>query len=120
MAKILIVDDCAVMRTVLRRMLEDGGHEIVGEARNGEEALDKYGECSPDLVTMDIQMVGVNGMESLQDILSSDSEAKVVMVTAVLHDPMRKEALEHGAAGYISKPFRMDLLNERIDMALKH
>lgn len=118
MAKILIVDDCEVMRGILRRMLESGGYEVVAEASNGKEALEMYGECSPDLVTMDIQMLGVDGLEGLKEILRSDSAAKVIMVTAVLNDPLKEKALGSGAVGYISKPFRMDLLHEQVGMAL--
>lgn len=118
MAKILIVDDCEVMRGILRRMLENGGYDVVGEASNGKEALEMYGEYNPDLVTMDIQMLGVDGLEVLKEILRSDSSAKVIMVTAVLNDPLKDKALDSGAVGYISKPFRMDLLHAQVGIAL--
>lgn len=120
MAKILIVDDCEIMRGILRKMLEDGGHKIVGEANNGEAAQDMYSEFKPDLVTMDIQMLGVDGLEALKAIMQSDSAARVLMVTALLNDPKKEQALEFGAAGYVSKPFQTDLLHQQVEMVLRH
>lgn len=118
MAKILIVDDCEIMRRILRKMLETGGHNVVGEATNGKQAHELYGELGPDLVTMDIQMTGIDGMEGLKKILHSDPAARVIMVTALLNDPKKEEALGLGAVGYVSKPFQMDLLHEQVGMAL--
>jgi len=108
MAKILIVDDVLIMRNILRVMLENAGHEIVGNAVSGEEALTKYAEVKPDLVTLDIQMEGGDGMTFLETIIQQYPDAKVMMVSAVDHQSTRKKALELGAVGYVTKPFQAD------------
>src|SRR5690606_16088287 len=106
MGRILIVDDTLFMRTLLKNILFSGGHDIVGEAGDGDEAIAKYQELKPDLVTMDVVMPKVNGIEALKGIKTIDPNAKVVMCTAVGQEQMVKLAIKTGAKGYIVKPFQ--------------
>ena len=118
MAKILIVDDAQIMRNILYVVLEKAGHEIVGNAANGMEALKMYGELNPDLVISDILMAGGDGMTFLREVLEMDPEARVVMISALGHREKEKEARRCGAVGYISKPFQPEDLLEEIRNAL--
>lgn len=105
MAKILIVDDSRTSRKILRNLLEEAGHEIVGEAVNGDEGYLQYRELHPDLVTMDITMPVTDGLQALQLIRHFDKEAKVVMITAAGQKEKMVQALKEGAAEFITKPF---------------
>ncbi|MDO9539798.1 MAG: response regulator [Methanocalculus sp.] len=106
MGRILIVDDTMFMRTLLKNILFSGGHEIVGEAADGTEAVAKYQDLKPDLVTMDVVMPKMNGIEALKEIKKMDPNAKVVMCTAVGQEQMVKLAIKSGARGYVVKPFQ--------------
>jgi two-component system chemotaxis response regulator CheY len=106
MGRILIVDDTLFMRTLLKNILFSGGHEIVGEAGDGAEAVEKYEALKPDLVTMDVVMPKMNGIEALKEIKKLDPGAKVVMCTAVGQEQMVKLAIKTGARGYVVKPFQ--------------
>jgi len=106
--KILIVDDAAFMRLAIRRVLEKNDFEVVGEAQNGEVSIAKYVECQPDVVTMDITMPDMSGIEALKKIRELDPEAKVVMVSAMGQESMVKEAIINGAKSFIVKPFKED------------
>jgi len=106
MGRILIVDDTMFMRTLLKNILFSGGHEIVGEAADGTEAVAKYQDLKPDLVTMDIVMPKMNGIEALKEIKKMDPGARVVMCTAVGQEQMVKLAIKSGARGYVVKPFQ--------------
>ena len=110
MAKILITDDAAFMRTVLKNALVQGGHEVVGEAENGAMAAAKYKELKPDLVTMDITMPEVDGLEGLKQIKAIDPDAKVIMCSAMGQQAMVLEAIQNGAKDFIVKPFQ----NEKV------
>ena len=105
MAKILIVDDSRTSRKMLRTLLEEAGHEIVGEAVNGDDGYLKYQELKPDLVTMDITMPTTDGIQALQLIRHYDKEACVVMITAAGQKDKMLQALKEGAAEFITKPF---------------
>ncbi len=105
-AKVLIVDDALFMRNMLRNIFLESGFEVVGEAQNGNEALEKYRELGPDLVTMDIVMPEKNGIEALKDILSADPAARVVICSALGQETLIMEALEAGARDFIVKPFK--------------
>ena len=106
MGKILIVDDTLFMRTLLKNILFSGGHTIAGEAADGDDAIEKYRELKPDLVTMDVVMPKMNGIDALKGIKALDPNARVVMCTAVGQEQMVKLAIKSGARGYIVKPFQ--------------
>jgi len=106
MAKnILICDDAAFMRMMIKDILTKNGYNVVGEAENGKIAVDKYTELSPDLVLLDITMPEMDGIESLKLIKKSFPDAKVVMITAAGQKEKMMEALKLGAAEFVSKPF---------------
>ena len=117
-ATILIVDDAAFMRAMLKRILNDAGYEIVGEAVNGREAVQMYEELTPDLVTMDMVMPEMGGMEALQAIRGRDREAKVVIVSAVDQRENLLEAIRSGATEYIVKPFDESRVMKAVRRAL--
>jgi two-component system chemotaxis response regulator CheY len=106
MGNILIVDDTLFMRTLLKNIIFSGGHTIAGEAVDGEEAVVKYRELKPDLVTMDVVMPKMNGIDALKGIRALDPQAKIIMCTAVGQEQMVKLAIKNGARGYIVKPFQ--------------
>lgn len=105
MATVLIVDDSRTSRKILKGVLENGGFEVIGEAENGEQGYLKYKELNPDLVTMDITMPTMDGIESLTLIKHVNPNAKVVMITAAGQKEKMIDALKHGAEEFITKPF---------------
>jgi len=115
LAKILVVDDAAFMRMMLKNILGKDGHEIVGEGSDGEEAVKKYFELKPDIVTMDIVMPKVDGINATREILKQDPNAKIVMISALGQEAMVKEALQLGAKDFIVKPFNKDKVLEVIN-----
>lgn len=106
MIKVLIVDDAAFMRMAIRKVLEKNGFEVVGEAENGEVGIEKYKQCNPDVVTMDITMPEMTGIEALKEIRKFDSNAKVVMVSAMGQEALVREAILSGAKSFIVKPYK--------------
>ncbi len=114
MAKILIVDDSRTTRKILKQILETLGHEVVGEAINGEEGIAKHKELSPDLTTMDITMPIVDGIEALKQIRENDPHAKIIMVSAAGQKHKILEAMKAGAVEFLTKPFEEDEIAERI------
>jgi two-component system chemotaxis response regulator CheY len=119
MANILVVDDAAFMRMMLRDILGKNGHMVVGEATNGKEAIDRYKELRPDLVTMDIVMPDVTGIEAVKGIMKEDSKAKIVMVSALGQQAMVKEAIGAGARDFILKPFQQNQVIQTIQNVLE-
>ena len=119
MAKILIVDDSKTSRRFLRNMLEEAGHQIVGEAVNGQEGIDKYKQLKPDLVTMDITMPVLDGIEAVGEIMEYDADAKVIMVTAAGQKTNMVEALKRGAADFIQKPFESEVILKVVGKVLE-
>lgn len=112
MATVLMIDDSRTSRKILRGVLEKGGHEVIGEAVNGEEGYLKYKELRPDIVTMDITMPVMDGIESLTLIKKENADAKVVMITAAGQKEKMVEALKRGAEEFITKPFNeQEVLN---------
>jgi two-component system chemotaxis response regulator CheY len=109
----LIVDDATVMRMRLRDILQ-ARFEVVGEAENGQRALELYAQLKPDFVTMDITMAEMNGMDALKNLMARHPEAKIVMVSAMGQKTMVFEALSQGARDFIIKPFDPD----RVIMAI--
>ena len=108
MKRVLIVDDASFMRMSIKTMLEKGGFEVAGEACNGLEALTKYKELKPDIVTMDITMPEMDGIEALMMIMQYDPKAKVVMVSAMGQETLVKKSIINGAKTFIVKPFTED------------
>lgn len=106
MKKVLIVDDAAFMRMSIRIILEKNGYEVVGEAENGTVAVNKYKELNPDIVTMDITMPEMSGIEALKLIMEYDSNATVVMLSAMGQQDKVMEAVMLGAKTFIVKPFK--------------
>ena len=108
MAKVLIVDDAAFMRISIKNMLTKNGYEVVGEAENGLIGVEMFKELQPDIVTMDITMPEMSGLDALKEITKVDPQAKVVMVSAMGQEAMVREAIVSGAKGFIVKPFKED------------
>lgn len=110
MKRVLIVDDAAFMRMSIKNILTNYEYEIVGEAENGLEAVEKYKELQPDIVTMDITMPELDGIQALRMIKKLDPRASVVMVSALGQEAKMKEAIIYGAKGFIVKPFKEEIL----------
>ena len=115
MAKnILICDDAAFMRMMIKDILTKNGYNIVGEAENGAKAVEKYNELKPDLVLMDITMPEMDGIEALKKIKASDPNASIIMCSAMGQQAMVIEAIQNGAKDFIVKPFQADRVLESI------
>ncbi|MFZ7120910.1 MAG: response regulator [Eubacteriaceae bacterium] len=117
--RILIVDDAIFMRMKLKDILEKNGYEVIGEAQNGVEAIEKYKTEKPDLVTMDITMPEMDGIAALKGIKEIDSQAKVVMCSAMGQQSMVMDAIQAGAVDFIVKPFESDRVIESLNKAIK-
>jgi two-component system chemotaxis response regulator CheY len=118
MARILIVDDAKFMRMTLSAILQKGNHEVVGEAENGKEAIDLFQELQPDLVTMDITMPEMNGLDALKEIKLITPTAKIIMCSAMGQQKMVVESIEAGAKDFIVKPFEENRVLEAINRVL--
>lgn len=118
MNRVLVVDDATFMRTTIKRLLEKNGLTVVGEASNGQEGFLKYKEMKPDLVTMDITMPDVTGIEGLKLIMDYDPQARVIMVSAMGQEYLVREAVLAGAKSFIIKPFKEEYLMETIKKLL--
>lgn len=118
MASILIVDDSRTSRKILKGILESEGYEVVGEATNGQEGYERYTELKPDVVTMDITMPVLDGIEALKKIKGDYPDAKVVMVTAAGQKTKMVEAVQNGANEFVSKPFEPEQLKKIIDKVI--
>lgn len=116
--RVLVVDDAAFMRMMVKDILSKNGYEIVGEAENGMKALEKYQELKPDLVTMDITMPEMDGITAVKEIKKVDPAAKVVMCSAMGQQAMVIEAIQAGARDFIVKSFQADRVLEAIRKAV--
>ncbi len=114
----MIVDDSSYLRAVLRAACEHAGYNVVAEAENGEEAVEKYAKTRPDVVTMDIVMPEVNGLQAIDRIMQFDKDARIIVITALGHEPMLKKALGAGAMNFIIKPFEPQEAIKAIDAAV--
>ncbi|AAO36262.1 response regulator [Clostridium tetani] len=114
MSKVLIVDDAAFMRMMIKDILEKNGFEVVGEASNGVKAVELYKTEKPDVVTMDITMPDMDGIEAVKEIKSIDPDAKVIMCSAMGQQTMVMDAIKAGAKDFIVKPFQPDRVLEAI------
>ncbi len=110
MKRVLVVDDAAFMRLTIKNMLSKNGFEVVGEAENGAQAIQKCSELNPDIVTMDITMPEMTGIEALKEIAKVCPSASVVMVSALGQEGMVKEAVMLGAKGFVVKPFKEEVI----------
>ena len=106
MPSVLIADDAAFMRMMIKNILTEAGYDIVGEAENGQVAVAKYRELSPDLTTMDITMPEMDGLAALKEIREADPAARVVMCSAMGQQSMVIESIQAGARDFIVKPFQ--------------
>ncbi len=116
--RVLIVDDAAFMREMLREILTGAGFEIAGEAVDGEQAVSMFREVSPDIVTLDIVMPRKSGLEALREIKALDQGACVVMCSALGQEALVMQALEAGASDFIVKPFKPDQALSVVEKAL--
>ncbi len=116
--RVLIVDDAAFMRMILKDIVSKNGFEVAGEAGNGIEAVEKYRESKPDVVTMDITMPEMNGIEAIKKIREHDSNAKVIVCSAMGQQAMVIEAIQAGAKDFIVKPFQHSRVVEALNKVL--
>ena len=114
MVKIMVVDDAAFMRMMLKDILTKNGYEVVAEAENGVKAVEKYKEFTPDLVLMDITMPELDGIGAVRQIKSCDPNAKIIMCSAMGQQAMVLEAIQAGAKDFIVKPFQADRIVEAV------
>lgn len=114
MANILIVDDAAFMRMMIKDILIKNGYTVVGEAENGLRAVEKYKELSPDLVIMDITMPEMDGIQAVRQIKKINADAKIIMCSAMGQQAMVIESIQAGARDFIVKPFQADRVLEAV------
>lgn len=108
MSRVLVADDARFMRELIREIIEPEGYKVVGEATDGQEAVEVFEKLHPDLVTMDVVMPKRSGIDAVKEILRLDSTARIVMVSALGQEELVMEALQAGALDYIVKPFKPD------------
>lgn len=116
--KLLIVDDSNILRKAIRRYLDNGTIEVVGEAGNGKDALRLFKELAPDMVTMDITMPEMDGLQTLEEIMKINSSTKVLVITALRDEATGLKALKLGAKGFLPKPFTEESLNVAVQKML--
>lgn len=116
--KVLVVDDAAFMRMMVKDILSKNGYDVVGEAENGLKALEKYQELKPDLTTMDITMPEMDGITAVKEIKKIDPDAKIIMCSAMGQQAMVIEAIQSGARDFIVKPFQPDRVLEAVRKAV--
>ncbi len=116
--KILIVDDAAFMRMMIKNIVTKQNYEVVGEAENGSMAIEMYKELKPNLVTMDITMPEMDGIEGVKGIKSIDPDANIIMCSAMGQQSMVMEAIQAGAKDFIVKPFQEDRILQAIERVL--
>lgn len=114
MVRVMIVDDAAFMRMMIRDILEKDGYEVIAEAENGLKAIDLYKKEKPDIVMMDITMPGMNGIEALKEIKKIDPSARIIMCSAMGQDAMVNEALNEGAKAFVVKPFQPEMVLDAV------
>ena len=117
-ARVLVVDDAIFMRKMISDILEGNGMEIVGEADTGALAVEKYKEFKPDLVTMDIIMPEMNGIDAVRQIMTDDSQARIVMCSALGQQALVQDAMAAGAKDFLIKPFNPSRVIEVVSKIL--
>ncbi len=118
-ANVMIVDDAAFMRMMLKDILSKNGFTVIGEAENGAVAVEKYMELQPDLTIMDITMPEMDGLQAVKEIRKRDSKARVIMCSAMGQQSMVIEAIQSGAKDFVVKPFQAERVVEAVTKALK-
>lgn len=113
--KFMVVDDSNITIKKLTKMLEECGHKVVFVALTGQQAVDNYSVCKPDMVTMDITMPDMDGIEATRRIIEQDEDALIIMVTAHGQEQMVMDAIEAGARGYVLKPIKKEKLKEHVE-----
>jgi len=116
---VLIVDDTKFMRNILKNILKKKDLEVVGEASNGREAIERFRELKPDIVTMDIIMPEVDGIQAVKEILKIDANAKILMCSAMGQQALVIEAIQAGAKDFVIKPFQPTRVLEAVDRTLQ-
>jgi len=116
--RVLIVDDAVVMRMMIKGILSKNGYEIVGEAQNGVEAVEKYRSLNPDLVTMDMVMPEMDGISAVKEIVADHPDARIIMCTSMGQQALVVEAIQAGAKSFITKPFQPPKILETIQKVL--
>lgn len=117
--RVLVADDAKFMRKLLAKILEEGGYEVVGEAETGSEAIALYERIKPDLVTMDLVMPDMSGIDAIKEIVSGDPKARIVVVSAMGQQSLVSEAMSAGAKDFVVKPFHPSVVLEVIGRVLK-
>ena len=118
MARVLVVDDAVFMRKVVSDALAKGGHEVVGEASNGQEAVDRFQELKPDVTTLDITLPEKDGLAALKEIVAIDPDARIIMCSALGQESKVLEAVKSGAKDFVVKPFQPDRILDAAAKAL--
>ena len=118
MARVLVVDDAAFMRKMVSDALTKGGHEVVGEAGNGVEAVSQYQALKPEVTTLDITMPEKDGLAALKEIMTLDPGARVIMCSALGQESKVLESIKAGARDFVVKPFQADRVIEAVGKAL--
>lgn len=116
--KVLVVDDAAFMRMMIKDILRKGGYEVVGEAEDGSKAVEKYKELRPDLVTMDITMPDMDGITAVKEIRKLDNNAQIIMCSAMGQQAMVIDAIQAGAKDFVVKPFQPERVLEAVRKVL--
>lgn len=118
MARVLVVDDAAFMRKVVGDALSGGGHEVIGEASNGAEAIARYQELQPEITTLDITMPEMDGITALKQIMAMDPQARIIMCSALGQESKVLEAIKAGAKDFVVKPFKPERVLDAVGKAL--
>lgn len=119
MKRIMVVDDSRVMELSMKNLLEGTDYEVAAYCRSGSEAIIRYGEVQPDLVTMDILMPGMDGLETAETIMANYPNARIVMISSLAYDDTINESRDIGAKAFIFKPFERDQVLEAFDRAME-
>ena len=114
MKKVLVVDDAAFMRLSLRMLLEKSGFDVVAEAENGLKAIQLYKQLKPDIVTMDLTMPEMGGIDAIKMIKAIDREARIIVISSMGHEILVREAIVAGAVSFIVKPFKEDVVSKQL------
>lgn len=120
MHKLLVVDDSMIIRNKISRLPEDKGYQVVANAHNGRDALEKYAEHQPDIVTLDLTMPEMDGLETIPKLVEMNPNVLILVVSALSDRATGLEALELGASGFVTKPFTSEELLKALDRMVKY